>query len=119
MSLHVALAAAAIAALTAPHGVSVLPAAASVLADVNATDVYMQFQLGWMADPLYFGDYPAVMRASQPHLPKFKDVEKKLLAGSLDFFALNYYTSHFVAAAPAGAPKSQVGLVTHESCCHW
>jgi beta-glucosidase/6-phospho-beta-glucosidase/beta-galactosidase len=70
----------------------------------------MQFQLGWMADPLYFGDYPAVMRASQPHLPKFKDAEKKLLVGSLDFFALNYYTSHFVAAAPTGAPKAQVLL---------
>jgi beta-glucosidase/6-phospho-beta-glucosidase/beta-galactosidase len=68
----------------------------------------MQFQLGWMADPLYFGDYPAVMRASQPQLPKFKDAEKKLLAGSVDFFALNFYTSHFVAAAPPGAPKSQV-----------
>jgi beta-glucosidase/6-phospho-beta-glucosidase/beta-galactosidase len=83
----------------------------------------MQFQLGWMADPLYFGDYPAVMRASQPHLPKFKDAEKKLLVGSLDFFALNYYTSHFVAAAPPGAPKAQVllaVLVMHSvsNCTH-
>jgi hypothetical protein len=79
-----------------------------LLADVNATDFYMQFQFGWIADPLYFGDYPAVMRNSQPKLPKFKDSEKKLLAGSTDFLAVNYYTSHFVAAAPAGAPKSQV-----------
>jgi beta-glucosidase/6-phospho-beta-glucosidase/beta-galactosidase len=78
-------------------------------ADINATDVYMQFQVGWIADPLYFGDYPAVMRASQPHLPKFRQAEKKLLAGSVDFFALNYFTSHYVAAASAGAPKSQVG----------
>lgn len=76
--------------------------------DVNATDVYVQFQVGWLADPLFFGDYPAVMRASQKHLPKFKDAEKKLLAGSVDFLALNYYTSHFVAAAPPGAPKTQV-----------
>lgn len=68
----------------------------------------MQFQFGWIADPLYFGDYPAVMRNSQPKLPKFKDSEKKLLAGSTDFLAVNYYTSHFVAAVPAGAPKSQV-----------
>lgn len=70
--------------------------------------MYMQFQFGWIADPLYFGDYPAVMRNSQPKLPKFKDSEKKLLAGSTDFLAVNYYTSHFVAAVPAGAPKSQV-----------
>lgn len=68
----------------------------------------MEFQVGWIADPLYFGDYPAVMRASQPHLPKFKEAEKKLLAGSVDFFALNFFTSHFVSAAPAGAPRSQV-----------
>ena len=68
----------------------------------------MQFQVGWMADPLYFGDYPPVMRNSQPKLPKFKDAEKKLIAGSTDFLAVNYYTSHFVAAAPAGAPKTQV-----------
>lgn len=88
----------------------------SHLPDANATDVYMQFQLGWMADPLYFGDYPAVMRASQPHLPKFKDAEKKLLVGSLDFFALNYYTSHFVAAAPPGASKAQVLLSVLMMC---
>jgi hypothetical protein len=36
----------------------VLPPAAC--ADKNATDSYMQFQLGWMADPLFFGDYPEV-----------------------------------------------------------
>lgn len=84
-------------------------------ADMNATDVYMQFQIGWIADPLFFGDYPAVMRASQPHLPKFKDAEKKLLTGSTDFLAINYYTSHFVAAAPPGAPKSQVARRTCSS----
>jgi beta-glucosidase/6-phospho-beta-glucosidase/beta-galactosidase len=49
------------------------------------------------------------MRRSQPKLPKFKEAEKRLLAGSVDFFALNYYTSHFVKAAPPGAAKDQVG----------
>lgn len=78
-------------------------------ADLNATDVYMQFQIGWMADPIFLGgDYPAVMRASQPALPRFKPAEKELIAGSADFLALNYYTSHFVAASPPGAPASQV-----------
>eukprot|EP00882_Tetradesmus_deserticola_P016704 GHRQ01017859.1.p1 GENE.GHRQ01017859.1~~GHRQ01017859.1.p1 ORF type:complete len:286 (+),score=117.14 GHRQ01017859.1:118-975(+) len=37
-----------------------LPYDASSKADKNATDTYMQFQLGWMADPLFFGDYPEV-----------------------------------------------------------
>jgi beta-glucosidase/6-phospho-beta-glucosidase/beta-galactosidase len=49
-----------------------------------------------------------VMRRSQPKLPKFKEPEKRLLAGSVDFLAVNYYTSHFVKAAPVGAPKDQV-----------
>jgi len=25
----------------------------------------MQFQYSWIADPLYFGDYPKIMRESQ------------------------------------------------------
>lgn len=71
----------------------------------------MQFQLGWMADPLLFGDYPAVMRQSQQHLPKFKESERKMLAGSVDFFAVNYYTSHFVSKPPMGSPADQVCVV--------
>jgi hypothetical protein len=51
-----------------------------------------------------------VMRRSQPKLPKFKEPEKRLLAGSVDFLAVNYHTSHFVKAAPLGAPKDQVRL---------
>jgi beta-glucosidase/6-phospho-beta-glucosidase/beta-galactosidase len=68
----------------------------------------MQFQVGWLADPLFFGDYPPAMRASQRALPAFKESEKRLLRGSVDFLALNYYTSNFVSAPPPGAPASQV-----------
>lgn len=34
-------------------------------ADVKAADYFMQFQYGWIADPLYFGDYPKIMRDTQ------------------------------------------------------
>lgn len=34
-------------------------------ADVQAADYFMQFQYSWIADPLYFGDYPKIMRESQ------------------------------------------------------
>jgi beta-glucosidase/6-phospho-beta-glucosidase/beta-galactosidase len=59
---------------------------------------------------LYVQPCVQVMRRSQPKLPKFKEAEKRLLAGSVDFFALNYYTSHFVKATPLGAPKDQVRI---------
>lgn len=98
-------------------------------ADQEAAETYMQFQLGWIADPLFFGDYPEVLRLSQKHLPKFKESEKKLLAGSVDFFALNYYTSHFVSKPPLGAPADQVGelfrvrvtraAIARDGCCLW
>jgi len=34
-------------------------------ADVQAAEYYMQFQYGWMADPIYFGDYPKIMLETQ------------------------------------------------------
>jgi hypothetical protein len=38
-------------------------AAAAACADVTAAENFMVFQYAWMADPLYFGDYPAVSDA--------------------------------------------------------
>lgn len=34
-------------------------------ADRLAAEHYMQMQYGWMADPIYFGDYPTIMRGTQ------------------------------------------------------
>jgi hypothetical protein len=34
-------------------------------ADLAAAEHFMQFQYGWIADPLYFGDYPKIMRDTQ------------------------------------------------------
>ncbi len=34
-------------------------------ADWDAAEYFMQFQYGWMADPIYFGDYPKIMRETQ------------------------------------------------------
>ena len=46
--------------------------------------------VGIYADPIYLGDYPATVRAAVPWLPHFTPAQKKALAGSCDFFALNH-----------------------------
>lgn len=56
----------------------------------------MEFELGWYADPLYFGDYPESMRLTVgERLPQFTDEEKIELKGSSDFFGLNHYSSRY------------------------
>jgi beta-glucosidase len=62
--------------------------------DSDAAERYMQFMLGWFADPLYFGDYPSQMRTRVgENLPTFTFQEQQLLQKSHDFFGLNHYTS--------------------------
>jgi len=56
----------------------------------------MDFNLGWFADPIYFGDYPDIMKEIVgERLPRFSAEEQTLLRGSSDFFGLNNYTSTF------------------------
>jgi len=66
--------------------------------DLEAAERALEFFLGWFADPVYFGDYPEVMKTRLgDRLPKFTEVEKKLLKGSSDFFGLNHYTTMYAA----------------------
>lgn len=76
-------------------------------ADVAAAENFMVFQYAWMADPLYFGDYPAVMKETQGALlPKFTAEESKLLrAATIDFFSVNFYCGYYVWAPAPGSPK--------------
>ena len=56
----------------------------------------MEAEIGFFTDPLYFGDYPPSIRATADVLPAFTAEERLKLAGSQDFFGLNFYTSHYV-----------------------
>ncbi len=68
-------------------------------ADAQAAEDFMVWQFAWMGDVLKTGDYPAVMRLRMGgSLPAFTPEQQKALKGSWDFFALNYYTSHYVSA---------------------
>lgn len=76
--------------------------------DIDATDRYMAFMLGWFANPVFVdGDYPAIMKSQikarsekqgfvSSRLPEFTKEEQNMIKGSADFFALNYYTSRKV-----------------------
>ena len=56
---------------------------------------------GWFGDPTVFGDYPSSMRERLGELlPRFTAEDTRLLKGSTDFLALNYYTSDRVRHAP-------------------
>lgn len=63
-------------------------------ADKAAAQRSLEFFLGWFADPIWRGDYPAVMRERLgDRLPQFSDEERRMLLGSSDFFGLNHYTT--------------------------
>ncbi|XP_019051456.1 PREDICTED: beta-glucosidase 42 isoform X2 [Nelumbo nucifera] len=58
----------------------------------------LDFQLGWFLDPIFYGDYPEVMREKLgDQIPKFSEEDKELLKNSVDFLGLNHYTSRFIA----------------------
>jgi beta-glucosidase len=61
--------------------------------------------MGWFADPVHFGQYPASMQAALGDLlPQFTQAQRSLLKGSSDFYGLNHYTSSYCANDPTPAP---------------
>jgi beta-galactosidase len=68
--------------------------------DREAAQRALEFFLGWFADPLYFGNYPDVMRARLgDRLPDFTPDDAALIRGSADFFGLNHYTTLYASDA--------------------
>lgn len=68
--------------------------------DIAAAKLAMEEELGWFADPLYFGDYPASMRDRYgAALPRFTTAQAAFVQGSTDYFGLNHYTSLYVSTA--------------------
>lgn len=82
----------------------------------EVVDRAMQFELGWLAHPLFSrsGYYPAVMvetvasnsvrqRLAWSRLPQWSPEWRQLVRGSADFLGLNHYTSRLVRPAEAHA----------------
>lgn len=71
--------------------------------DFTASRRALSFSLGWFADPVYFGDYPQVMKDTVgARLPSFTIEQKQLLKGSVDFLGINHYTTLY-----CGVPSGQ------------
>ncbi|XP_023080454.2 beta-klotho isoform X1 [Piliocolobus tephrosceles] len=73
----------------------------------RAAERFLQFEIAWFAEPLFkTGDYPAAMREyiaskhrrglSSSTLPRLTEAERRLLKGTVDFCALNHFTTRFV-----------------------
>ncbi|KAH9655373.1 Beta-glucosidase 11 [Citrus sinensis] len=62
--------------------------------DTIATQRYFDFLIGWVANPLAYGDYPKIMKQNAgSRLPAFTDHESQQIKGSADFIGvINYYT---------------------------
>lgn len=88
-------------------------------ADRQAAQRALEFYLGWFADPVYMGDYPAVMRERLgDRLPHFTEEEQERLKGSCDFFGLNHYTTMYAADAvhpPKPGDYDNGGLVEDQN----
>ncbi|KAK1405190.1 beta-glucosidase 18-like [Heracleum sosnowskyi] len=64
--------------------------------DKDAACRALAFTIGWVLDPLVFGDYPAEMRQYLGNeLPQFSLEEIEYVKGSIDFIGLNHYTTSY------------------------
>lgn len=62
------------------------------------------------SDPVYFGDYPQVIRDTVPNLPKFTSEEQSALKGSVDFFLINHYSTKYISHKKDAAEESGMNL---------
>ncbi|XP_062145524.1 beta-glucosidase 11 isoform X1 [Alnus glutinosa] len=64
--------------------------------DAIATQRAFEFFIGWILDPLVFGDYPKTMKENVgSRLPAFTNHESKQVKGSVDFIGVVHYFSIF------------------------
>lgn len=70
-------------------------------ADVAATQRSMDFMIGWILNPLVYGDYPEIMkRKVGSRLPKFTKQQSEMIRGTAGFIGINHYTSVYVSDRP-------------------
>ncbi|PKU68966.1 Putative beta-glucosidase 23 [Dendrobium catenatum] len=74
--------------------------------DAMATKRARDFLLGWILNPILFGDYPEIIKKNAgSRLPSFSYSESQKVKGSFDFIGINYYFAFYVADDPS-IPKT-------------
>lgn len=70
----------------------------------------LEFMCARFSDPVYFGNYPQVIRDTVPNLPKFTSEEQAALKGSVDFFLINHYSTKYISHKTDTAEESGMSL---------
>ncbi|KAM7486323.1 hypothetical protein LguiA_002332 [Lonicera macranthoides] len=69
--------------------------------DGQASVRAMDFLMGWLLDPLVYGDYNFNMKSLvRDALPTFTDEQKTMIKGAYDYIGVNYYSSRFAYDVP-------------------
>ncbi|KAF8478828.1 glycoside hydrolase family 1 protein [Gautieria morchelliformis] len=67
--------------------------------NVDAAQHALDVAIGWYADPIYLGHYPAYLKSMVgDRLPRFTPDEIDLVKGSSDFYGMNTYTTNLIKA---------------------
>ncbi|MFX6573115.1 family 1 glycosylhydrolase, partial [Acinetobacter baumannii] len=70
--------------------------------DVIATKRANDFYIGWILDPLTFGDYPDIVKKhAKTRIPAFTKQESEQIKGSADFIGLNHYFTAYIKDNPS------------------
>ncbi|PIA30142.1 hypothetical protein AQUCO_05700091v1 [Aquilegia coerulea] len=67
------------------------------VADNLAAQRARDFNVGWYLHPIVYGEYPKSMQENVgDRLPKFTELEVKMVKGSMDMVGINQYTGYYV-----------------------
>uniref|UniRef100_I1PUX9 Uncharacterized protein n=1 Tax=Oryza glaberrima TaxID=4538 RepID=I1PUX9_ORYGL len=77
-------------------------------ADIDGRGSELDFTIGWILDPLVYGDYPEIMKKQAgSRIPSFTKEQSELIRGSADFIGINHYKSLYVSD---GSNREKAGL---------
>ncbi|KAG8067876.1 hypothetical protein GUJ93_ZPchr0005g15590 [Zizania palustris] len=67
-------------------------------ADIAAAQRALDFMVGWILNPLVYGDYPEIMKKKAgSRIPSFTKEQSELIRGSTDFVGINHYSSVYIS----------------------